>query len=325
MPIRIKVTLAILLALLFLLVLGPLLIPVSRLQNTVDARQLADADSRFADLGGVSVHYKLNGDGERNFVLLHGSSTGLVTWQQVVGAFEAWGRVLAFDRPAFGLTSRPPAGMRLTSGVNPYGSEGNVLILSHLMDLHDMGSAILVGNAAGSSLALRVALEHPEQVQALVLVSPVVPGGGNRPGWVQALMRTPQLERLGPLIMRQMAGEPGMQLVRNAWAQPERISDETILAYRQAFRVNDWDRGLWELSKASNEPQLMPFLNTLTVPTLIVVGDADQMVPPEQSERLATEIPGAERVVLAGCGHLPQEECPEALLQAVESFLADLP
>lgn len=324
MPIRIQVTLAILLALLTLLVIGPLLMPISELPNTVDAQQLADAESRFADVESLSVHYKLNGDGAHDFVLLHGSSTGLYTWHQVREALGQWGRVLAFDRPAFGLTSRPPAGMRLVSTVNPYGSEGGALITRHLMEQHGMDGTVLVGHSAGSALALRIALEHPERVKALVLVSPVVPGEGNRPGWVQALMRTPQFERVGPLIMRQMAGEPGMELMRNAWADPERISDDTILAYRQAFGVDDWDRGLWELSKAGNEPHLVPYLNRLDIPVLIVVGDEDKMVPLEQSERLTREIPGAQRVILEGCGHVPQEECPDAFLEVVEAYIGDL-
>jgi pimeloyl-ACP methyl ester carboxylesterase len=56
-----------------------------------------------------------------------------------------------------------------------------------------------------------------------------------------------------------------------------------------------------------------------------VTGDDGRVVPTEHSIRLASEIPGAELAILENCGHLPQEECPEAFLQAVTDFLSALP
>jgi pimeloyl-ACP methyl ester carboxylesterase len=67
---------------------------------------------------------------------------------------------------------------------------------------------------------------------------------------------------------------------------------------------------------------LIEQLEELDVPVLVITGDDDRIVPTEQSVRLAQELPRAELVVIPNCGHLPQEECPEAFLQAVEAFLA---
>jgi pimeloyl-ACP methyl ester carboxylesterase len=62
-------------------------------------------------------------------------------------------------------------------------------------------------------------------------------------------------------------------------------------------------------------------LAELDLPVLVVTGDDDRIVPTSDSIQLAGDIPGAELVVFQSCGHVPQEECPEAFLEKVISFL----
>jgi pimeloyl-ACP methyl ester carboxylesterase len=66
-------------------------------------------------------------------------------------------------------------------------------------------------------------------------------------------------------------------------------------------------------------------LDDVRVPVLVITGDDDQIVPTEQSIRLAGELPNAQLVVVPNCGHVPHEECPQPFLAAVSSFLAGLP
>ena len=91
------------------------------------------------------------------------------------------------------------------------------------------------------------------------------------------------------------------------------------------MQVANWDRALWELP-ASNDPSGLPErLQELDLPVLVITGDDDRIVPTEQSVRLAAELPNAELVVVPACGHVPHEECPQAVLEAIETFLANLP
>ena len=95
--------------------------------------------------------------------------------------------------------------------------------------------------------------------------------------------------------------------------------------YQKPLQVANWDRALWELT-ASNEPSGLPArLAELDLPVLVITGDDDRIVPTEQSIRLASELPDAELVVVPACGHVPHEECPQAVMQAIEAFLANLP
>lgn len=65
-------------------------------------------------------------------------------------------------------------------------------------------------------------------------------------------------------------------------------------------------------------------LKELNLPVLVVTGDDDRIIPTAQSLRLAGEIPNAQLVTFQNCGHVPQEECPDAFLQAVGLFIAGL-
>ena len=100
-------TTGIILTVLALIVLiGPFLIPVPPLENTVPVEQLVDTDSKFVEVNGVNVHYKTWGEGEPTFILLHGFGASVFSWREVVEPLAQFGTVIAYDRPAFGLTER---------------------------------------------------------------------------------------------------------------------------------------------------------------------------------------------------------------------------
>ena len=324
MPFRIKVSLAIILALLGVAVFGPLLIPAGPLENVVPARQLADEDSRFIEVSGLDLHVKDAGrpnDDAPTYVLLHGFGASVYTWHEVLEPLAAEGAAVAFDRPGFGLTERPEAGT-WARGENPYAPGAQVDLTLGLMDVLGIDDAILIGSSSGGSVAAQVALEHPERVRGLVLVGAAIYTAGGAPPWSRPLLYTPQFDRVGPLLMRSLAGEPGENLLRAAWADPERIDQHTLDAYRRYTQVEDWDRALWEVSKASRRPRVADRLDEVTVPTLVLAGAGDAVVPVEDAEQIAAELPSANLVFLEGCGHTPQEECPDAFLAAVRDWWA---
>lgn len=343
MPFRIKVTLWILGLLLATVVLGPLVVPLAPLAGTVDARDLAWPGSAWTPAAGLDVHVEAVVDGAPvadlaalpadpgvPTVLLHGFGANTRSW----GATLPWigddpdaaGDVaLAYDRPGFGLTERPLG--PFPAGANPYGPEAQVATALALLDRLGAERGVLVGHSAGGAIALQTALDHPERVAALVLVAPAVYRGGGAPAWSRPLLRTPQLERIGPVLMRQLGGSTGDDFLRGSWADPARMTDATFEAYRRPLRAHDWDRALWELVKASEEPALVPRLAEVAVPVLVVHGVQDTIVPVDASRDLVAALAnvpgGAWLVELEGCGHLPHEECPEAFQAAVASWWAD--
>lgn len=302
--------------LLVILLVGPFLVPVPPLEGTVPPEQLADPDSRFIEVNGITVHYKMAGSGRPALVLLHGFAGSTFSWREVIGPMSEWGTVVAFDRPGFGLTERP---MRWT-GRSPYSPEAQADLTVGLMDALGIERAVLVGNSAGGTTALLTALTYPERVEALVLVDPAIFVRGMTPAWLRLFLNTPQMRHLGPLLARQIR-DWGVDFGRSAWHDPSKLTPEIWEGYTKPLRVENWDRALWEVTRASRPLGLERRLGEVRVPVLVVTGDDDSIIPTEQSIRLAGEIPGAQLVVIPECGHVPQEECPGPFLEAVETFL----
>lgn len=306
----------ILLSIFVILSVGPFLIPVPPLENTVPAESLTDENSLFVEVNGVNVHYKKAGDGEPVFILLHGFGASIFSWREVMKPLAEFGTVIAYDRPAFGLTERPLE----WEGENPYSQEAQVELVIGLMDALSIEKATLVGNSAGGTVSMLAALKYPERVTSLILVDPAVYAGGGAPAWIRPLLGTPQMRHLGPLFARQLQ-EQGTEFIKTAWHDPSKITPEVFEGYQKPLKVENWDKALWYLTLSSRESGLAERVDEFNLPVLVITGDDDRIVPTEQSVRLAGEIQDAELVVISQCGHVPHEECPAEFMQAVADFL----
>jgi pimeloyl-ACP methyl ester carboxylesterase len=311
-----KIILGLLVFILLALFVGPFLIPVPPLENTVSAHELADPDSKFSEVLGLEIHYKEFGTGEPALILLHGFGSSEYSWREVTAPMAEYGRVIAFDRPAFGLTERPLEWETL----NPYSAEFQPQVVVGLMDVLGIQEAILVGNSAGGTVAMNTYLAYPKRISGLVLVDAAVFQGGGTPAIVRPLLNTPQVNHLGPLIARNIQNW-GRDFAESAWFDPSKITDEIWEGYSEPLQVHNWDIALWELTRASRSSNLSEKLDQFVLPTLVIAGDNDRIVPAADSIRLADELPQAELVVIPACGHVPHEECPQEFLAAITEFL----
>jgi pimeloyl-ACP methyl ester carboxylesterase len=304
--------------LLFSILVGPFLVPVPALAGTRPERELADPDSKFIEIDGLTVHYKEMGAGEPVFILLHGFGASVFSWREVIEPFSTLGRVIAYDRPAFGLTSRPMPGE--WQGANPYSPESQAALVIGLMDALGVEKAWLVGNSAGGTVSVYTALTYPERVSGLVLVDAAIYTGGGSPAWARPFLSTPQMRHLGPLLARQIAAS-GDDFIRTAYHDPSLVTQAILDGYRKPLQAENWDRALWELTAASHPLGLPERLAELSLPVLVLTGDDDRIVPTEESIRLGGEIPGAALVVIENAGHVPHEEKPVEFMSAVRAFL----
>ncbi len=300
------------------LLFGVLLLSLPQPRDTVPVEELAEPDSLFLDVDGLKVHYKVVGQGDPTLVLLHGFAASVFSWRKVMDPLGEAGTVIAFDRPAFGLTERPMPGE--WKDENPSSLEAQADLTVRLMDELGVEKAVLVGHSAGGTIALLTTLRHPERVEALVLEDAAVYEPSSTPDWIRPLLRSPQMARLGPFLVRTITlwGEAA---IRMAWDDPDKITVELVSGYKKPLQAENWDRALWELVLASHPLSLEDRLNEVSAPVLVITGENDRFVPARSSERLASELPEAELVTLAGCGHVPHEECAAVFLGAVTEFL----
>lgn len=319
MPFRIRVTLILAAVLAAALLVLPLGWPVPALEGTRPAREVAGPDATWIDAGALALHARTAGPSDAEppgVAFLHGFGSSLASFGALQDALAEERRTVAWDRPGFGLTERVVDGWDR----NPYAPEAQVAHVLLALDAAGIDRAVLVGHSAGGAIALQATLAHPDRVAGLVLIGPAVFSGGGAPAWSRWALRTPQLERIGPALMRRLGGETGVGLLRSAYADPGRLRPEVLAAYRRATSVDDWDRALWELVKASRAPALGDRLAEVDVPVLVITGAEDAIVPSEQSRRLAEALPRARLVEVPDCGHVPQEECAPETLAALRGW-----
>jgi pimeloyl-ACP methyl ester carboxylesterase len=317
-----KITLFVLGLLLLLLLIGPFLVPIPPLNNSQPPQALAEPDSQFVEINDINVHYKQLGTGEPVFILLHGFGASTFSWREVIAPLSSYGTVIAYDRPAFGLTERPLE----WEDDNPYTLESNVELLLGLMNTMQIEEAILIGNSAGGTVATAFALAHPERVTALVEVDAAIYQTSPDSKLFQWFINTPQMDRIGPLLARYIFQNRGENFLELAWYDPSAIANdpEILAGYQKPYQSDNWDKALWKFTQASGGINLAEQLDQIHAPSLIISGADDQIVPLESSIQLANDIAGSELAILQNCGHLPHEECPDAFLQAIDGFINNL-
>ena len=301
---------------------GPFAVPVNTsgtLTNKEAAALSWNGESEFVELADHEVHLVTAGSeqSDRLIVLLHGFGASSLTWKEVLEPLSSIGFVVAYDRAAFGFTERPTT----IGEVNPYSSVGQLQVIDELVNKYGQGKEVVIlGHSAGGALALGYALDHPEKVQKLILEAPAVYGTGGAPSWLNWVFDIPQLDHLGPLAVSSIASS-GLQILDSSYYNKDLVTDEVVANYTAPLDVIGWERAFWEFNKAPRSLNLVERLDQLSVDTLIITGDTDEIVATADSVRLNGELPGSALEIIAESGHLPNEEKPLEFVEAVIRFL----
>lgn len=287
-------------------------------------------ESRFGPAGGVQLHYIEAGSssGEPPIVLLHGLGSTVTKWRDALPMIGSRRRAIAVDLPGFGKSDAPRGHYSfgfLAGGIKAF------------LDSLGVTRCVLVGNSLGGVTAMWLASAWPERVAGLVLVDPALPlPPGARPdAKTIARMAVASLPGVGEALyagfmkMRSTDWQVADGLRRNV-ADPTRVSAETLRLMREEAEHRRRDPRLrapllsaqrnllWMLSARRADVERVA--SSLRVPTLLVWGSEDLLVPLVVGEHWVGKIPGAELVVLEGAGHNPQIEVPDRFAEIVLAF-----
>lgn len=326
MPFRVRITVVTLVALVVAVVVLPLVWPIAPLADTTSAQNVAGPGARFVEAPGIALHVTTFGRPGRQdevgdavpwvFLGLHGFGASSSSFAALASALADAGPFVAYDRPGFGATERPTPPFTF----DPYDPDAEVGQALAVLDATGASRAVLVAHSSGAALAVRLAAAAPERVIGAILVGPNDgrPGGSGAPAW---LLATPHAHRVGPALMRQLGGEPGVGLLTAAYADPAKVRPEVLASFEAARRVDDWDVGLWQVVTSSRPlpPGAWGVLDGDRV--VVVAGSDDAIVPVRTSEALALDDLGAAFVEIEGCGHAAHEECPNAVADVAEGAL----
>lgn len=289
----------------------------------VAVEELALPGSRFVIVYGMKMHYVEVGEGDLLIVLLHGFGASVFSWREVISELSTFGRVVAFDRPGFGLTERVEP---WKTPVNPYHVDGAINITCEFIKRIAAGEkkVVLVGHSAGAGVALLVATRCDLPISALVLEAPSWKPY-SRQLHEKLLFELPLADKYGPLIVRLMIGQLEGVLYR-AWYNKSKLTEDVIEGYKYPLKARDWDKGLYWLLKYREFPSILGELEKLKQPILIIHGDRDEIIPINHSielYQLLKERTHVELVVVSECGHIPHEESPGEFVLALSRFIRD--
>ena len=276
--------------------------PVAVLRETGELLlRLSGVHSEYAQAGPYRLRYLEAGSGPP-LLLVHGlASNAAQDWGRLIAPLGRSYHVLAPDLPGFGRSERPASA--------DYSIPMQVEAVRAFMARLGISRARVAGLSMGGWIAARLAGEHPELVERLVLVD----AAGMRPDEQDPIPTEVLLphdeagvRRLIAAIRHKPPPAPSF-LVRDILQ--ERLREEWIVrrALESMRPGKDWLNGT---------------LGHATMPALIVWGRQDRLIPVAYAARLQAELQHARLALLDGCGHVPMADCPQAFDRELEAFLA---
>jgi pimeloyl-ACP methyl ester carboxylesterase len=275
----------------------------------------AQPPSQFIAVDGMQVHVRDEGprDDPEPIVLLHGTSASLHTWDGWVQALSDHHRVIRFDLPAFGLTGPNPQ--------NDYSMAMYVRFVNAVVDQLGVHQFVLAGNSLGGQIAWSTALAMPQRVSKLVLVdaagypfeSSAVPIGFR-------IARTPGLRVLMEYVLPRGTVDSS---VRNVYGDPSKVTPQLVDRYYDlTLRAGNRRALAYRMEQRLSGDEAS--IQKLTLPTLILWGAKDRLIPVDNARRFAADIKGSKLVVFDDLGHVPHEEGAAQTVAALKAFL-DVP
>lgn len=270
----------------------------------------SDKASRYARIGGLSIRYKDEGAGPA-IVLLHGSYGSLDGYDALATQLAATHRVIRFDMPGMGLSEGQPA---TTDAPMLYGDD----VLAALLDELKVEKAVLIGTSSGGVIAAYYAEAYPERVSALVLTNTPSDPVDNA-----SIPRSPELRAEFERAQRTGMRDRRYWQVYLEWLQgrPERLKPMSVERYHDMNRRAGSARPAWR--STTKVPEVYRTLAGITVPTLLIWGARDYVLPLHTMHELEARLPAASvsTVVLEDVGHYPPLEVPVRFGRIVRAYL----
>ena len=270
------------------------------------------------EIDGIPFNYVDIGSGDREpVVFVHGLGGQWQNWLENIPRLAQNRRVVAMDLPGFGLTPEPEDEEKIT--ITRYGRWVN-----ELADRLELGKVDLVGNSMGGYIAAEVAIQFPERVSQLVLVSAagissaeVAPMPILTVGRVAAALASNSVTRYRRLAARPVTRHVSLALVAR---HPRLLKAD--LAYEGFFKGGG-KPGFGDALRASLDYDFRDRLPDVKVPTLIVWGEKDSIIPTRDADEFERLIEDSRKVVMKDTGHIPMAERPQAFNDVLVGFLEE--
>jgi len=265
---------------------------------------------KLLKVGGQRVHVEQAGQGEP-LVLLHGFGCSTHSWRLVIPGLARRHRVVAIDLNGFGWTERP-------SDVAAYTYEGQAKLVLAVLDRLGIDEFHLAGHSYGGGLALWLSGRHRQRVRSLTLLCSVLPDYGQAQRQAWARFRSLNWLLVHFFVLSRAAVRKALEL---CYHDRSIVTDDLVEDYRQRMLVEGVEDAYYGLMAPLDMPSPDVDLATVAVPTLVIWGECDKLIPFAEARPHLERLPHVEMASLPACGHSPMEERPEELLARWIPFL----
>jgi 3-oxoadipate enol-lactonase len=257
----------------------------------------------FAEVNGTRLYYETAGSGHP-LVLIHGMSLDSRMWDDQFEPLAQHYRVIRYDARGFGRSELPTRG-----------SYAHTDDLKALLEYLDIAHAFILGLSMGGGIAIDFALAHPEVTDALI------PVDSRLTGWQADSEFAAYLS-----AVRSRGKEAGIEAARDVWLYSPMFKpalENSKVASRLVEIVSDYSGWHWvnENPLRTLDPPAVQRLDTIRVPTLILIGERDVPDCHAIADALHQRVPNARKVVLPQVGHMSNMEAPERFNALLLDFL----
>jgi pimeloyl-ACP methyl ester carboxylesterase len=277
-------------------------------------QQLKD---QYIKVGNIKTRYWVLGDGKSTAILVHGLGGHIENWEDNIAALAQGRRVYALDLIGFGRSDKPQAMFSI-----PYFTE----FVKEFMIVQDVDKAALIGESMGGAIVLQFALQYPNQVEKMVLADSA--GLGKE---VSMYLRMGSLPILGELFARP-SRKGSARLDRQIFYNQDLITDHRIEKGYEMSSLPGAQRcllsalrsmcNIWGAKSDVYRP-ILDRLEEIRVPTLIIWGAQDRLLPVAYAHLAAKRLPNARLHIFDPCGHVPNIERAQEYNALVIDFLSN--
>jgi pimeloyl-ACP methyl ester carboxylesterase len=275
------------------------------------------APSQFVTLmSGSTAHYRDRGPRDAPvLLLLHGSNASLHTWEPWAALLSDRLRIVSVDLPGHGLTGAVPRA--------DYSQGAMASFVLEFASAIGLGRFAIAGNSMGGGVAARFTIDNPERVTALILIDAagLRSKSAGDPGFGFRIARMPILRDALRFFAQRAIFEDGLKA---AFADDTLVTPDMVERYWLLNRMEGTPAATIARFGTPPDTTLQEKAGTIAIPTLILWGDQDRLIPIDAAELWHQAVKGSTVIVYPGVGHIPMEEAADTSAADVAAFLSRL-
>lgn len=279
-------------------------------------QKYATGNSKFMPIMGMQVHYRDEGNPLDSIplVLIHGTSSSLHTWEKVTTILNdaKYGnkRVISLDMPAFGLT-----GPNLE---NSYSYDNYNQVIDSLLIKLKVKKCMIGGNSLGGGIAWHFAVALPEKVTKLILIDASGYPKKNEKGSLG--FKIAQMPVINNLLLFITPKSLVRKSIEGVYFDQSLIEESTVTRYHELLLCEGNRKAALSLFK-NPFAQNTELIKTIETPTLILWGKEDGLISVDNASLFNQDIKNSKVVIFDNVGHVPNEEAPNKVANAIFDFI----